>query len=111
MIFSSRNRLLSIILFSYIAISFSLVVPQQPFQTTSTRSFPAQVHSLKKVPSLLSLENDSLLNNLEEYYSKITTEVLDSTISEIMETASETYLTIHQLQFVGRGKKKKKIYK
>ncbi|KAI9361308.1 hypothetical protein BD770DRAFT_441331 [Pilaira anomala] len=102
MILSSRNRLLSIILFSFIAISFSLVVPiqQQSFQTTS--SFPVEVNSIKKVPSLLSLENDSLLNNLEAYYSKIATEVLDSTISEIMETVSETYLTIHQLQFAGR---------
>ncbi|KAG2229870.1 hypothetical protein INT48_005146 [Thamnidium elegans] len=52
---------------------------------------------------MLYLENYTILNNLDDHYSAIVTQVLDSTISEIIETASETYLTIHELQIIGRG--------
>ncbi|GAA5816828.1 hypothetical protein MFLAVUS_010362 [Mucor flavus] len=48
-----------------------------------------------KVQKLTSTEHD--------HYSVIVTQVLDSTISEIVETALETYLTIHELQIIGRG--------
>ena len=61
-----------------------------------------QIPSTKKIPSsyINSYKN---LNELESYYSQIVGQVVDATVSEIIETASETYLTIHELQFAGRG--------
>ncbi|KAI9258332.1 hypothetical protein EDC94DRAFT_695454 [Helicostylum pulchrum] len=99
MIVSLRNSLLSIVIFTCIFISVSFAVPLHQLQFQRPLTTPL----IKKVPSLLYLENYNILNNVDDHYNAIVTQVLDSTISEIIETASETYLTIHELQIIGRG--------
>lgn len=99
MIVSLRNSLLYIVIFSCIFFSVSFAVPLHQLQFQRPLNTPL----IKKVPSLLYLENYTTLNNLDDHYNVIVTQVLDSTISEIIETALETYLTIHELQIIGRG--------
>lgn len=60
--------------------------------------------SIIKVPSVSYLENYNTLNSLDDYYSTIAEQVLVTTIKEIIETAPETYLIIHELQLIGKGK-------
>ncbi|KAI7901843.1 uncharacterized protein BX663DRAFT_552756 [Cokeromyces recurvatus] len=59
-------------------------------------SSPQQIQFNKKISS------SSYLNELELYYSKIVNNVIDSTLNDIFESAPETYLTIHELQFIGK---------
>lgn len=60
------------------------------------------IPSTKKIPASY-IDTYKNINELESYYSNIVSQVVDSTVSEIIETAPETYLTIHELQFAGRG--------
>lgn len=71
---------------------------QQHFELLDHHSIP----STKKIPSSY-IDTYKNINELESYYSKIVSQVVDTTVSEIIETAPETYLTIHELQFAGRG--------
>jgi hypothetical protein len=50
--------------------------------------------------------NDHLylrLDQLEKYYSNIVNKAFDSNVDEILESMPETFLTIHELQLLGKG--------
>ncbi|KAI8643252.1 hypothetical protein BD408DRAFT_431629 [Parasitella parasitica] len=83
-----------------------LAIPvQQQQQQQGQQYFGLDYHhrtpSAKKIPSSY-INTYNNINALESYYRKIVNQVIDDTVSEIMETAPETYLTIHELQFAGR---------
>lgn len=86
----------------------SLAIPihkQTPFQLTSESTLVETTQpSINKVPSTSTIENYKLLDTLDDYYHAIVEEVVDLTIKEVKETARETFLTIHELQWIGRGK-------
>ncbi|CEP15940.1 hypothetical protein [Parasitella parasitica] len=67
---------------------------QQHFEIDYHHHIPAT----KKIPLSFTGSYNNI-NALEAYYIKIVDQVINDTISEIMETAPETYLTIHELQF------------
>lgn len=50
--------------------------------------------------------NDHLylrLDQLEKYYSHIVNKAFDSNVDELLESMPETFLTIHELQLLGKG--------
>lgn len=91
----------SITLVSLFFISSSLAAPiqQRPYQV-SMNGGP----SIITVPSASYLGDYNRVDSLDSYYSAIAEKVLDTTITEIMEAAPESYSIIHELQITGKGK-------
>jgi hypothetical protein len=90
--------LLFTLLFSTIK-ALPVIQVQKPFQhdTIEEHIF------VEKVPSSIYIENYHRLEKLNDYYYTIVNQVVESTLNEVLETAPETFTTIHELQIVGRG--------
>lgn len=91
----------------FFSICSSLAIPihqQAPFQLTSDSTVvePTQLKTIIKVPSTSYIESYKLLDTLDNYYHPIVEKVVGTTIKEVKETARETFLTIHELQWIGR---------
>lgn len=85
-------------MFAMASCIFAIPIQQQQHFQLDHHSIPPT----KKIPSSY-INTYKNINELESYYSNIVNQVVDTTVSEIIETAPETYLTIHELQFAGRG--------
>ncbi|EPB87857.1 hypothetical protein HMPREF1544_05386 [Mucor circinelloides 1006PhL] len=84
-------------MFAMASCIFAIPIQQQQHFQLDHHSIPPT----KKIPSSY-INTYKNINELESYYSNIVNQVVDTTVSEIIETAPETYLTIHELQFAGR---------
>lgn len=115
---SSMRLCLTITTLASIFISSSLAIPIQSHQTEQQALFHITAFDsnqdtaiaastataiVQKIPSASYIENYNRITDLDDFYSTIVNQVVDYTINEIIETAPETYLTIHELQLVGRG--------
>jgi hypothetical protein len=96
----------------FISSSLSIPIQQQAsFQIEShtnnqdTTTITASAATVQKIPSASYVDNYNRITDLDDFYSTIVHQVVDNTMNEIIETAPETFLTIHELQLVGRGKK------
>ncbi|KAI9478900.1 MAG: hypothetical protein EXX96DRAFT_572653 [Benjaminiella poitrasii] len=98
--------------FCFIAASMAIPIQQhqfalqsntnQHYPITTTATIITNIPQTKKISATYLNEYKSI-NELELYYSNLVTDVLETTINEILQNAPETYLTIHELQYIGRG--------
>ncbi|KAI8355579.1 hypothetical protein BD560DRAFT_449526 [Blakeslea trispora] len=91
MLYSSIYLLLA----SYLVTLFTALA--KPMQQQEV--FQSLSNTTTSLPQVNITKN---MDDLEAYYSSIVKNVTESTINEIMESVSETFETIHQLQLSGR---------
>lgn len=100
------NKLTSYTALSIIAslcITSSVSKPVQLEQQATLQHNHHIIPYIKEVPNKIVKKRRQTIDELDSYYTTILDDVIESTINEILETAPETYLTIHELQYTGRG--------
>jgi hypothetical protein len=88
---------------AFLCVTTSIAQPVQLEKQITLQHDHPIIPYIKKVPNQGVQYNRQTIDELDNYYTKILNNVIDSTISEILEAAPETYLTIHELQYTGRG--------
>jgi hypothetical protein len=92
------SHLIFILIANVIAKTIAIPIKQQtPFDIYSSNS------NIKSIPSSY-INTYKNINQLEDLYSAIVNDIVNTTIEEILDVAPDTFLTIHELQFTGKGK-------
>jgi hypothetical protein len=77
-------------------ISFISTIYAIPIQQTSLQS---------NIQQHISTNDQAYptIDQLEEHYAQIVSKVVDKTLNDLLENVPETFLTIHELQSLGKG--------
>jgi hypothetical protein len=86
-----------------LCITTSIAKPTLLARQTILQQDPVIPAYINQVPSQAAKQRQLNIDALDSYYTTILTNIIESTSNEILESAPETYLTIHELQYAGRG--------